>query len=211
MTDAPGRRDLVVLVADKNMEFAVKGILARSESLAVRQITHDVYVHVQHDPGCLGHAHDFLRPFTGRYEHAIVMFDREGCGRSDEPRERLEERVTPQLASAGWGERAETIVIDPELENWVWSDSPQVANILGWTGQPADLADWLTKHGFLTPQQPKPIRPKEAMEATLRFTRKARSSALYLELARRVSFERCADPAFSKLKLTLRNWFPPVA
>jgi hypothetical protein len=39
--------------------------------------------------------------------------------------------------------------------------------------------------------------------------RKPRSSAIYLELARSVSTDRCTDPAFLKLKRCLREWFPP--
>ena len=38
-------KDLVVLAADKNMEFAVKGILGRFRSLGIREITVDFRVH----------------------------------------------------------------------------------------------------------------------------------------------------------------------
>jgi hypothetical protein len=38
--------------------------------------------------------------------------------------------------------------------------------------------------------------------------RKGRSSAIFFELAQRVSVNRCIDPAFLKFKNTLRQWFP---
>jgi len=56
--------------------------------------------------------------------------------------------------------------------------------------------------------QNKPSDPKEAMDAALRRAQKARSSSLYLQLAQKVSFERCDDPAFLKFKKTLSTWFP---
>jgi len=40
-----GPKDLVVLVADKNIEFAVKGLLSRPRALGVRPITSDFFVH----------------------------------------------------------------------------------------------------------------------------------------------------------------------
>ena len=45
------QKDLIILVADKNMEFAVRGILTRLEALGIRDITYDLYVHPERDPG----------------------------------------------------------------------------------------------------------------------------------------------------------------
>jgi len=36
-------KDLVILVADKNMEYSVKGILSRPQALSIRQITFDIF------------------------------------------------------------------------------------------------------------------------------------------------------------------------
>ena len=54
------RKDLILLVADKNMEASLKGLLTRFRSLKLRQVTFDLYVHPERDPGCLLRAHDFL-------------------------------------------------------------------------------------------------------------------------------------------------------
>lgn len=40
-------KDLVILVADKNMEFAIRGILSRGRSLRIKQLTFDAYVHTE--------------------------------------------------------------------------------------------------------------------------------------------------------------------
>ncbi|HIE01121.1 MAG TPA: hypothetical protein EYP59_12680 [Thiotrichaceae bacterium] len=110
-------KDLVILVADKNMEYAVKGLLSRPEALSIREISFDIFIHPYHDPGCLNEGHYFLQSALNQYRHALILFDREGCGR---------EGLTRQ-----------------ELEIWVWSDSPHVAEILGWKNKQPDLKTWL--------------------------------------------------------------------
>jgi hypothetical protein len=200
--------DLVVLTADKNMKFAIEGLLSRSQALATRPISTVFYVHPESDPGCLLHADAFLRPFVRRFAHAIVMFDREGCGKEDKPRNELEQLVESKLSRSGWGRRATVVVIDPELENWVFSASPEVDAAMGWSGKMPSLRTWLMDQKYLAGGELKPVRPKEAMESALRHVRMPRSSSIYGSLARHVGFGRCTDGAFQKLKATLREWFP---
>jgi len=207
MTDFVPEKDLVVLAADSQMEFAVKGLLTRGAALGFREPSVDFLVHPAKDPGCLLRGHDFLRPLYRQYHHAIVMLDREGCGREASLRELLESDLEQRLSSSGWGDRAAAIVLDPELEVWVWSDSPEVDAVLGWTGRTPRLEEWLRTQGYCTPRQMKPNRPKTALEQALRLARKGRSSAIFFELAKRVSVRRCSDPAFLKFKATLQQWF----
>jgi hypothetical protein len=200
-------KHLVVLVADGQMDFALRGLLARGQSLGIPELSYDIYVHPEKDPGCLLRGHDFLRPFCRQYLHALVMLDREGCGREASARETLEAELQKRLSDSGWDDRAEAIVIDPELEVWVWSDSPQVDVALGWTGRQPKLIDWLVAEHYLAVGQQKPARPQEALERALRVVRKVRSSSIFFELASQVSIKRCTDPAFGKLKQTLVKWF----
>jgi len=205
------RKDLILLVADKNMEASLKGLLSRFQALKVRQVTFDLYVHPERDPGCLLRGHDFLQPFAGQYDHALVMLDHEGCGK-EQDRSQLESVLEKRLAGTGWEGRAAAIVIAPELENWVWSDSPKVDMALGWEEKSPSLRDWLGEKGLLQAGDVKPAEPKRAVELALWTARKPRSSAIYLELAKGVSTARCTDPAFAKLRQCLRDWFPvPVA
>ena len=200
--------DLVVLVADKNMEAGVRGLLSRWQALGLREVRHEVHVHVERDPGCFHRGHDFLRPMAGRYAHSLILFDREGSGQEQQTRESLEKLVTRQLASAGWGDRAKAIVIDPELEVWVWSDSPHVARLLGWEGGRPNLRRWLADERMWLKGRNKPEDPKRAVERALRRARKPRSSALFRGLAENVSLRSCTDPAFLKFRQTLAEWFP---
>lgn len=200
-------QDLVVLVADKDMEQSVTGICLRSAALGVRPFTHQVLVHPARDPGCLRNGVDFLRPFQRQFAHALILFDRIGCGREEQSRNALEAGVEQALSVSGWEERGAAIVLDPELEVWVWSDSPHVAEVLGWYGYQPDLRQWLQDQHLLIAGEIKPNQPKKAMEDALRIVRQPRSSALYRRLAQQVSLSRCADDSFLKFKATLQNWF----
>lgn len=202
------RKDLILLVADKNMEASLKGLLSRFRSLKFRQVEFDLYVHPERDPGCLLRAHDFLRPFASRYARALVLLDHAGCGQESEECSKLEANLERRLDDSGWEGRAAAVVIAPELENWVWSDSPKVDIALGWEGKTPPLRDWLVEKGLLQAGVAKPAEPKRAVELTLKTVRTPRSSAIYFELARGVSTARCTDPAFAKLRRCLLEWFP---
>lgn len=202
------RKDLILLVPDKNMEASLRGLLSRPQSLAFRSLTYDLFVHPDRDPGCLLRSHDFLRPFSARYGYALVLLDQEGCGQQHRDRTELEAGIEERLGQSGWEGRSAAVVISPELENWVWSDSPRVDAALGWDRKEMALRDWLREKELLSPGAAKPAEPKRAVELVLRTVRRPRSSSIYLELAKGVSTERCTDPAFQKLRRCLGEWFP---
>ena len=129
--------DLVVLTPDKNMEAAIGGILTRHRSLAIRPLNSRILVHPARDPGCLKDGFNLLRPFSKQYSHGLVLMDHDGCGRETDSREQLEAEVEGQLRSSGWDDRAAAIVVDPELEIWVWSELTSPSERVGMGGRSA--------------------------------------------------------------------------
>ncbi|MBW7905714.1 MAG: hypothetical protein LC135_00595 [Phycisphaerae bacterium] len=208
MNAASVTRDLIALVADKNIEAALRALLRRNRALGTRRIQAEIYVHPGRDPGCLRRAHDFLFAQSSSFQHALVLLDRQGCG-SEDGAPALEAEIENRLRS-GWTDRARAIVIDPELEIWVWSDSPHVDEVLGWAGRLPGLRDWLVDERLLAKGALKPTDPKAAMDRALWAARIPRSSAIYARLAETVSFQRCQDRAFLRLRQTLANWFPQI-
>ena len=202
--------DLVILVPDRNVEAALDGLLATPARLGMRNLSFEIHVHVHRDPGCFLTAHEFLRPFAGRCAHALVVFDRIGCGREALQAEDLEQAVRFRLRDSGWADRAAAVAIDPELEIWVWSDSPHVASCLGWEGGIRELRSWMASEGLWIQEHPKPADPKRALERVLRQVRKPRSSAIYARLASSVGLDRCRDPSFARLRGILSGWFAPA-
>ncbi len=207
MIDLRSQKDLVALVADRDMEFAVRGLLSNPEKLGIRPLCADVFTHLQRDPGCRKGGHEFLRPYSRLYRYALVIFDRHGCGRDLDPRQAIEADLEQRLAGSGWEDRAAAVCIDPELEVWVWSDSSQVATVLGWQGKQQAFETWLHGQPFLSAGNLKPANPKECMRTALRLANKPASPALFAELADKVSYGRCTDPSFSKLTGILQRWF----
>ena len=204
------KKDLVVLAADKDMEHALAGLFTRPESLGIRPIEADILVHPQHDPACALRGVEFLSNFAGRYDHALLVFDHEGSGREQTAPGELRDSLNADFSRSVWGDRARAIVLSPELETWVWSDSPHVDDVAGWRGRRPTLRGWLVDRGWLREGELRPDRPKEAFQAALRKARRPRSSSLYRQLAERVSLAQCIDPAFLEFTEALSEWFPGV-
>ncbi|MBM3143781.1 MAG: hypothetical protein FJ010_02185 [Chloroflexi bacterium] len=188
------------------MEAAFKGLLSRPQAFSVRQFSFDIFVYPYRDPGCRLEGANFLGHFSRQYQYGLIVYDREGSG-SFESRELLEESGESRLQQVGWRGRGKVIVIDPELEVWVWTRSPHLANALGWADGESALRNWLVQKGFAQDENAKPQRPKEAMEAALRQVRKPRSSSIYQQIAERVSLQGHTEPAFLKLRAILSSWF----
>ena len=180
------KADLVVLVADRHIEAAVKGLITRTSSLGIRELAFDTFTHQGRDPGCLNQGVEFLSGMERRYEHALLMFDHEGCGQDEIAVSELQERIAAGFRNSAWGDRAKVVIIDPELEAWVWSRSANVASILGWSNR-KELDDWLVANSWIDEYGAKPSPPKEAMAAALQEKRVPKSASLFRQLAERVS------------------------
>ena len=212
--DPPETQDLVVLVPDADIEQTVRGLLSRSDEFGLPTIQWTVSRHPERDPGCRARAAEFLRPFLVRFRHALVIFDRHGCG-STAPREEIQTLVEDALFRNGWRDRAKAIVIEPELEAWFWNGSPRVAEELGWGTNYLGLRKHLVSKGLWPGDALKPTDPKRAVREAMRTAhvrnRSRRSPAKFRRLACEVGSEvldNCQDPAFGELIGTLRKWFP---
>lgn len=199
-------KDLVILVADKTMEFTLRGGLSRHQSLGVRPVSFDVRQHPNRDGGSRTSGVQILSLERARFSHALLVFDHEGSG-TERSAVDLEATLDSALAET-WGDAGKAIVIDPELDVWAWGTDNRLAEVLGWPlGQP--IREWLASRGFEIRHDGKPVRPKEALEAVFPVCGLPRSAANYRRIAERISLARCVDPAFGRLKDTLARWFSP--
>jgi hypothetical protein len=199
-------QDLVLLVADKNAQFALNGALCRPESLGIRKIEFTFLVHPGRDGGARKSGPEMLRLETRRFQHAVLLFDLEGSGAESSDARLLEQQLDSQLAAA-WRGRAKAVVIEPEVDIWLWGSDNAMQQVLRWT-DPTPLRSWLVQKGFDFTVEGKPKRPKEAFEEVVRKCRLPRSSSLYSEITGKLSLQRCNDPAYRRLSAKLREWFP---
>ncbi len=169
-------KDLVVLVADKNMQATLRGALARPEALGIRPISFDFRVHPGRDGGARTSGPAVLATEHRRFSHALLVLDLEGSGSNTEDRIALERELDERL-SVQWEDRAKSVVIAPELDAWMWGADNALRDVFRWP-LPGTIREWLLADGFEIDAAGKPARPKEALEAIVRVHRQARSSAL---------------------------------
>lgn len=207
MTGA-GELDLIILVPGKDERETFDTLLSvRGNSLGIGKIRYNILVHPRRDPGCFHEAADVLQPYIKRAQRALVVFDHEGSGQESRPAGEVARDVKERMAVSGWEGRVAVLLLRPELETWVWSDSPEVDRIAGWQNRKPPLRRWLRDSGLWPEGHAKPPRPKECFQEALRQAKMRRSSAIYRELAAYVSLERCSDDAFLEFKRLIRSWF----
>jgi hypothetical protein len=199
-------KDLIVLVADKGIRFALTGALHRPDRLGIRPITCDFPEHPGRDGGARTTGPDMLALEHRRYSHALLVLDHEGCGEENRSALDVETDLDKRLQTT-WGERAKAIVIDPELDVWIWGSSNALESAVGWNDR-GEIRAWLVGREFEFGPNGKPLRPKEAIEAALREIRMPRSAALYQRIAESISLRQCVDSAFVRLRRQLERWFP---
>src|SRR5947208_12344713 len=122
-------KDCIFLVADKQMEYAFKGFLERSNfhlSLGIRPFTYEIIVDPASDPGVYTRGHELLRLYCQTHRHAIVVLDNDWHGSPGATT--IQTTIKQRLAQNGWSSgNVEVVVIVPELEIWLCQDSLHVA------------------------------------------------------------------------------------
>jgi hypothetical protein len=199
-------KDLIALVPDKNTKFVLNGLLPRYQSFGIKQISYEIFIHPERDPGIYHRSVDFLLPFNRQFRYALVFLDSEGSGQENKNTGQIALEIRSRLERTGWQNRTAVIVFNPELEIWAWVNSPHFASQLGW-GSYSSLKYFVQQQGFWEQGLTKPTRPKEAIEAAMREKRIQRSSAIYQKIAKLVSFRSCQDSSFLEFKNVLASWF----
>jgi len=210
------KRDLFVVVADLDAENTIKTLLVdRQPALGInlafspeRPPNGDLLRWKGRDSGCHKDAIDLLRRPQCTHRHGLLIFDHHGCGAERKSRVDVERNLEVKLHANGWavGDVA-VIVIEPELEAWVWSSSPRVADLLGWQDDRDRLRPFLAEANLWSAESLKPIDPKKAMATALKEKQKPLGARLFSDLASRVAVAQCQDAAFRKFNETLKRWF----
>lgn len=200
--------DLVVLTPDKTIPAAINGILQQPKKIGINPLNVKfINAPDRGDGGVFNNAERLLKHYTDLSTHALVVLDATWGGEPTGGADVIETIIEQKLETL-WDDKARCIAIDPEIEAWLWSESPHVAQTLGWDSS-RSLREWLIQVGLLQQNAPKPSDPKEAYLRALREKKvKANSSSHFYKLAEKVSYRKCKDRAFNKLLNTLREWFP---
>lgn len=205
-------RDCIFLLADSMMEAVFRGFLNREKchlSLRCKAFDFDPREDIIRgisDPNTSRQAHVLLRDYHRTHRYAVVVLDNDWDGSPGV--ERIRSDVAALLSANGWGQdHFEVLVINPELENWIWQESEQINRAFNYK-ETISMRQWLRKRDMWKDGEAKPARPKEAAKAVLKMTRVPQSGATYQRVVERVSVSGCTDPAFMQLCEALRRWFP---
>ncbi|MEZ4226976.1 MAG: hypothetical protein R3B13_38905 [Polyangiaceae bacterium] len=161
-----------------------------------------------HDPlhtdgGVHKSAQELLRPYLNTHSRAMVVLDQQFGG--ELPADKVREDILARLSQNGWQERSEVVVIDPELEVWLWQNSRHVEQALMFTGS---LRQHLQNNGQWPAEAPKPLEPKETIQALVKAKKALKTKVVYSRIARSVSIQGCTDPSFELFTTAMRVWFP---
>jgi hypothetical protein len=136
-------KDLALLVADKNMDFAMRGILNRPKALGIRPVTFEIRQHVNRDGGVRTTGPETLALLRKQFHRGIAMLDWEGSRTKPKSAIELERDLDVRLARS-WGDRAKAIVIEPELDVWIWGSENALIKILEWP-ESQGIREWLAE------------------------------------------------------------------
>lgn len=198
--------DLLLYCADSDMRFSLDTILTnRRESLNIKHIKYKIIVDQLHDSSIVKKDSNYFSLLKNQTnaQKLLVILDNEWDGSPG--KNKIKDRILSNLQLSIWQKGDyEVIVIDPELEIWVWSNYQSFANSinrginiventarrLGWDGVN------------------KPKNPKFVYEELLRSLDISKSSSVFTDIAQFISLNRCSDESFQLFKNTLKSWFP---
>lgn len=205
-------RELIILVADGTMEAVFHAFFGRErwdltlgcgpfDLWPQEDIFHDT---LHTDGGVHKRAHELLRPYLNTHNRALVVIDQQFGG--DRPADEVRREILDRLEKNGWRGRCEIVVIDPELEVWLWQDKPQVSQALNFSGP--SLRAHLKETGEWPEDTVKPLDPKASLQTLIKPHRALKTKVVYSRIAKSVSVAGCTDQAFGRLASALRTWFP---
>jgi hypothetical protein len=210
-------RDCLFWVADSRIKQVILGFLKRPDCFRLHNLgtspflfdeNEDLFSSPTMDPGTYTTGQEFIRLYQRSHRFAVVILDSDWKGSPGAAAIRT--NLSVRIESTGWTpERFRVVVIEPELEDWIWQRNQRVAGALGFESH-LEMAVAVQNAGHDWPDhEPKPSRPKEAFEAVAaRAKRLGKSSATHRQIVAAVTLAGCRDAAFRELRETLQGWFP---
>ena len=236
-------KPLLIFAADSECAATLRGFFERRKfhtSLGCGPIEldgiafnpeQDIRVHPEHDPGMYTDPHTVLQAERKSFQYALLILDEAWEG--SPPAAKILSDIEGLVQTRAYWDRPrfEVILIQPELEAWIWQRNPNVAEAFEFSGGDAELWRFLAaqalrldkdkkKHRFIpanplaqlspawSANKPKPENPKGLAEALSHHCQSGPASGIFNEISSTISVKGCKDLAFLRLRDTLRRWFP---
>lgn len=156
---------------------------------------------------------ELARRYKNDFERVILLWDHDGSGWERRfTAEDAESAMLSRLGGVTWKGASAAIVLVPELEEWIWHNTPSLRahfgieerELDGWT---AELAGQLG----IPAREISARRPKELFEHVVyNRLRRTISPRDFASIAKRASLRDWQrSRSFGQLVAVLRTWFPP--
>ena len=206
-------KDLFVLTADSDAQAIIGAILRRHRTLHIRPITFEIERHTGRDSGMVKDGPEIARVKVQKTEYSrlVLAWDHDGSGWHSRPPEDAALRIQTRLNGVTWADRSATVVLVPELEEWIWHCRESLAELMGLT-----LADFEELAARLAGKRNRPLdtccreSPKELFGDIFYYRHRRQPLPEDFE-----SIGKAADLAawrgsqtFTRFADTLLQWFP---
>ena len=204
-------KHLFVLTADTDAKVVMQAVLQRHQSLGIRPITFDVDRHTMCDSGVVKDGPELVRRKKGKYEKVLLIWDHHGCGWERVAPEECMVKIQSRLDGVTWSNHSGTVIIVPELEEWLWHNQASLCRYLDISN--TDLEVWVEefakKHGT-TSEKIKLNQPKELFEfICLSKVGRTISPKDFEEIAKIASLVNWQKSlSFNAIVSLLQSWFP---
>ena len=212
-------RDIIFHLADDHMETGMRAFFQRDDwqhALGCHRFDIDADSPVDlfrvaghTDPGLWKHAHENLAAFRDKYRHAVIVLDADFDPYPGA--DVLHQDITRAMIAADWEEgQFAVVVIQPELEAWLWAANVNVAIAFGHQDFTA-LRNTLEAEGLWTPGEPKPNDLKRARDRAAKLGGKKTGGPIFKGVFGSISskaLNQCVEPGFKTLQEAVQRWFP---
>ncbi len=200
--------DLFVVMEGRRDRAVMEAVLNRPYDLGIQPITYEFDLRFS---AVRTGGPDAGRERRGEFRYVICLWDHQGSGEENKPPSRVQGEVQARLNRNTLKGFSKALVIDPELEIWLWRDRTAIASIL--EVDENRLTEWL--NDWRQAQFPKQTVetllqqfPKEALEEVMRRAGEKPDAALYGRITAIANLQRWSkEPSFRRLCSTLRKWF----
>lgn len=205
-------KDLLLLAADADAGAFFSSLISRGEALGIRPITLDTDRHPGRDSGVVQSGPELLSMRKGQYRRTLLILDHHGSGRDQRmsPSE-LAASLQLRLDQCTWTHKSLVVVLEPEVERWLWSTGAALARHFGVSQDVLTrYANHWCKSVGLTLDDAKAEKPKELFEGVVRGSlRRTLSPRDFARIGALASVRALsAEPDFVRLRAALRGWFP---
>jgi hypothetical protein len=213
-------RDVIFHLADPNMEAGFRAFFARDDWHYVLgcsrfkidpESEQDIYrLGGETDGGLRKRAHTNLTLFQHLYRHAVIVLDADF--KPSPGAEALQKEISANMLAAGWSQDAFcVVVIDKELEAWLWAPNINVAKAFGHEDFEA-MRRALADKKLWDAGSPKPNDLKAARDLAARLGGRKTGGPLFRGVFSGMSkraCDLCQESGFVTLRSALQRWFPP--